>query len=390
MSRTAHPMIWLPVALGMFAVAWGGNTFTPLLVFYRQRGDFSALFVDSMLAMYALGVVVALLLSGPLSDRYGRKPVMLPAPVVAIVASVLIALGEHVELLMAGGRFLAGAAVGMVMTAGGSWLKELSSGASGAKRAAMSLTAGFALGALVSGVLAQWAPWPGQLAYGIHLVLTVALLPLLSVVPETRQSAHLRVKGSWWADCSVPSARLPRFMFVVVPAAPWVFGSGFTGNAIVPTLMQDRVSVPIAFNAFACLVTLGVGFVVQQFGPRICAGGGIRGTLIALGLACVGMVLAAWTAAERSLPLAIVTCAVVGACYGLGMFNGLNQVQQMAPPNDLAGLTGIFYCFTYVGMVFPAVLTRLGGVLSYPQMLGFGACVAVVTAVFVSVVSRHD
>ncbi|WP_200895841.1 hypothetical protein [Corynebacterium argentoratense] len=43
-----------------------------------------------------------------------------------------------------------------------------------------------------------------------------------------------------------------------------------------------------------------------------------------------------------------------------------------------------------VGMVFPALLTRLGGVLSYPQMLGFGACVAVVTAVFVSVVSRHD
>ena len=43
-----------------------------------------------------------------------------------------------------------------------------------------------------------------------------------------------------------------------------------------------------------------------------------------------------------------------------------------------------------MGMVFPALLTRLGGVLSYPQMLGFGACVAVVTAVFVSVVSRQD
>lgn len=33
---------------------------------------------------------------------------MLPAPVVAIVASVLIALGEHVELLIAGGRFFGG------------------------------------------------------------------------------------------------------------------------------------------------------------------------------------------------------------------------------------------------------------------------------------------
>ena len=51
---------------------------------------------------------------------------------------------------------------------------------------------------------------------------------------------------------------------------------------------------------------------------------------------------------------------------------------------------GRFLAGAAVGMVFPALLTRLGGVLSYPQMLGFGACVAVVTAVFVSVVSRHD
>ena len=53
-------------------------------------------------------------------------------------------------------------------------------------------------------------------------------------------------------------------------------------------------------------------------------------------------------------------------------------------------LASSFLAGAAVGMVFPALLTRLGGVLSYPQMLGFGACVAVVTAVFVSVVSKHD
>ena len=64
--RVGH-RAWLPVALTMFAVAWGGNEFTPLLVMYREVGDFSAVTVDALLAAYVLGIVPALLLGGPLS-----------------------------------------------------------------------------------------------------------------------------------------------------------------------------------------------------------------------------------------------------------------------------------------------------------------------------------
>ncbi|KQB84460.1 hypothetical protein [Corynebacterium oculi] len=77
------PRLWWRVALSMFVVAWGGNQFTSMIVFYRGEGEFADLFVDSMLAIYAVGVGVGLLGAGTLADRWGRRAVMLPAPALA-------------------------------------------------------------------------------------------------------------------------------------------------------------------------------------------------------------------------------------------------------------------------------------------------------------------
>ena len=71
---------WMRVSAALFAVAWGGNEFTPLLVMYRQIDQMSALSVNVLLGAYVLGIVPALLLGGPLSDRYGRRPLLHPRP----------------------------------------------------------------------------------------------------------------------------------------------------------------------------------------------------------------------------------------------------------------------------------------------------------------------
>ena len=62
---------WTLVAAAMFAVAWGGNEFTPLLVMYRLDHGFSPVVVDAFLFAYVFGIVPALLIGGPLSDRLG-------------------------------------------------------------------------------------------------------------------------------------------------------------------------------------------------------------------------------------------------------------------------------------------------------------------------------
>lgn len=381
--------MWLGIALANFTVAWGGNQYTPMLIFYRQQGVFSSLFVDLMLVSYAAGIAVGLLVAGHLSDRYGRKPVMMPIPIVAAIASLAIAIGEQNELLMTVGRFLAGIAVGVAMTAGGAWIKELSSRkfdrkavpTSGAKRASMALTAGFALGPVCSGVLAQWVAMPGKLPYLVHIVISIAAIWLIKDLPETRHSTHLHEKGGFLKDMAIPSIKAPRFLLVVTPMAPWVFGAGFTSYAILPAQIRHLMTYPIAMTALIALVTLGSGFLIQQVGPQIAGESKVRGPVTALVLTVIGMGLATIDVTHPSVWFTMICGVFLGVTYGLCSYIGLAETQEIATPEDMAGLTGIFYILSYVGMLFPAALTKLSDWFSYTEMLGFGVAVALFSLV---------
>ena len=370
---------WLAVAAATFAIAWGGNEFTPLLVMYRAGEGFSAVTVDLLLFAYVLGIVPALLIGGPLSDRFGRRPLMLPAPVLAATGSVILACGAESALTLGVGRVFSGLALGLAMAVGGSWIKELSSPPwddrdAGARRAAMSLTAGFGLGAGVAGALAQWGPAPSVLPYAINAGMALAAAALLSTAPETR--ARSDSGRRWWSDLAIPGLSHRRFLFVIVPLAPWVFGAGASAYAVLPALMADRVgSAPIAFSAVLCLVALGVGFTVQQVGRNLIAGGR-TGVVVSLGLIITGMGLAAWAASVLTVPAALIAAAVLGAGYGMGLLTGLHEIQRIAGPDDLAGLTAVFYSLTYLGFAVPAVLAFLSRSLSYPVMFGFGVLAA--------------
>lgn len=300
-ASRAQKKYWMLVAGAVLAVAYAGNEFTPMMVFYRGENVFGSVFVDALLACYAAGIAAGLLLCGPLSDRYGRRIVMLPAPVISLVGSILIAVGEMNEPLIFTGRLLSGFAVGMVMTAGGAWIKELSTPAfdpsanagSGARRATMSLTLGFAVGAAFAGVLAEWGPAPGQTPYIISIVLCALSMVGIMGVPETRQNAHLKVKGSFWSDLNVPSLRHPRFLTAVVPIAPWVFGCAGVAYAIMPSLAQDQVPYPIAFSAGITAVALAFGFGIQQVSSKYINPNNSQAQQLGLVLVIVGMIVAA-------------------------------------------------------------------------------------------------
>lgn len=398
-----RPPYWLRVALSTFVIAWGGNQATSMLVFYRGSGEFADLFVDLLLAVYAVAVAVGLLLAGSLADRIGRRIVVLPLPILAACGSLLIACGEHSEVPLMTGRICAGLALGAMMSAGGSWIKELSAlpfdptsqQSSGAKRASLALTAGLAAGPGLAGVLAQWAVWPGQLIYLIHIALAAAAYPFLLSVPETRwiyaasgKAKRVTVRRVL-RDINVPELRLPRFLLAVLPISPWVFGCSFTAQAILTSQIQDDLSTPVAFAALISVVTMAAGFGIQQLGPRI-DNGGPRGFVLAMTCAVAGMALAMVDVAHPSAAFTVLCAVVLGVAYGLCLYVGLAETQRLASPDHMAGLTGIFYTGTYVGMMFPAILTFLSDSFSYVYMLGFGVVMAVLILGLVSRSSRRQ
>lgn len=378
---------WLRVAGLMLAVAWGGNEFTPLLVMYREVSHLSALTVNVLLGAYVLGIVPALLVGGPLSDRFGRRPLLLPAAPLGVVGSLVLALGPASVPALAVGRVLSGLALGLVMAVGTTWVAELCAAAgepgTGARRASLALTAGFLVGAGLAGVLAQWGPWRTGTPYLVHAAVTVAAGLAVLTVPETHPAPPQR--GRLRDDLRVPAAGHRRFLRVVLPLAPWVFGAVGSAYAVLPGLMRTHSGgMPIAFSALLTVVTLGVGFGVQQLARLIDTRHSARASVVALGILVTGMGVGAWASATLALPVVLLAAAVLGAGYGLALVAGLSEVQRIATPDDLAGLTAVYYSVAYLGFFVPAALAWLSTRWAYPAMFLGGAVVATLCLVVVA------
>lgn len=397
-SAAVGPRAWLAVAAVMFAVAWGGNEFTPLLVMYREVGHFSAVTVDALLAAYVLGIVPALLLGGPLSDRYGRRPLLLPAAPIALAGSLVLAAGESSAALLATGRVLCGVALGLVMAVGTTWVKVsdaaarasgVPDGGSGARRAGLALTLGFLVGAGVAAVLAQWAPWPTHTAYLLHAALAVATGVWLLGVPETRVVPDGGARGRLRDDLRVPAVAHRRFLRVVVPVAPWVFGCAGSAYAVLPGLVSASAgNAPIAFSGLMTVLGLGCGVGIQVLGRLIDTRHSARASVVAMSIVVVGMGFGAYASARLDLPTALVAAMVLGAGYGLALVAGLSEVQRIATPDDLAGLTAVYYSLTYIGFCVPVALAALSVRWTYAQMFLGGLVIAAVCLVIVATAWR--
>ncbi len=274
------------------------------------------------------------------------------------------------------------------MVVGSSWVKELSTDVPGpvaARRASLTLTAGFGLGPLVSGLLAQLAPAPTVLPYVVHIVLTVAAGAALLGAEETRAPSG-EPRRPLLADLGVPRDVRRRFLGVIVPGAPWVFGCAGLAFAVTPALVAERIGDgAVLYATLLAVVALGCGAAIQPFAVRIGAATGGRQLLVGLGLVVVGVLLVALESVVRAPLLGVPIAAVLGAGYGLCLVSGLTEVQRMARPDDLAGITAVYYSVTYVGFVFPVVLAALAPLAPEPVLLLVlaalaAACLGVVAA----------
>lgn len=383
---------WWFAAPAVFLLAWGGNHFTPLLSLYEEIGHYAPWQANLLLGMYVAGLIPGLLCLAPVSDRYGRRPALVFGASASILGSVILAMSLHHFLLLCLGRVLAGIGVGAAMSVGSSWIKELSfppfdpagSVPLAAKRASLTLTLGFTIGAGITGLLAQWGPAPATTPYVVHGLLTVIALVALLRCPESLGPAQ-RGGDPWWRHLRVPAAGNRTFLRMVVPAAPWVFGAAGVAYAIMPATVRDQLGSRATLYATVLTVTtLGVGALVQARTPwldRLTNGHALP---VGMALMCLGMVLATLAAWWPDPVLAIVVAVVLGTAYGICVVSGLVHVQRIAPPQDLAGLTGYYYSLAYAGFLLPTLLAGLLPYLSYPVSLAGVAVVCL--ACFIAVV----
>ncbi|WP_420096489.1 MFS transporter, partial [Brevibacterium sediminis] len=103
-ERPRRARAWLMVAPAMFLLAWGGNHFTPLVHMYEEDGGYAIWQANLLLGMYVGGLIPGLLVASALSDRHGRKPVLIAGSLAAIAGSLGLGLGFDLFWLLCLGR----------------------------------------------------------------------------------------------------------------------------------------------------------------------------------------------------------------------------------------------------------------------------------------------
>lgn len=387
---------WWRPALVMFTVGYGANQFVPLLPVYRRALGLSDAQATAVFGVYALGLIPGLLLAGPASDRRGRRPLMIGFAALSLLATAVLITGQWGSAGLYAGRLLTGVVSGGAFSVGTAWVKELSDGraapGAGAKRGALALTSGFAIGPLVAGALAQWAPGPELLPYLLHLLLAAAALLLLLPAPETVPTRGLRHPGRRGGP--VVSARSLRFTRVVAPLAPWVFGSVTLVFTTLPAHGTGPVrGLAVVFPGLLAATGLAAGIAVQPLARRLqdtaLAHGSADAGATGLAIVSAGCLVAAAATARPGPALALVAALLLGAGYGFCILVGLREVEQLAPAAELGGLVAIFYSLAYAGLLIPYLLALAAPDLGYPVALLLTATVAALTVLLLAVQGRR-
>src|SRR5699024_462042 len=153
-----------------------------------------------------------------------------------------------------------------------------------------------------------------------------------------------------------------------------------------PALVQDELGEWTTLYATVLTVlTLGAGALVQNLVPRINRVTGGRAIVVGLGLMSLGMALGVAAALTADPILAFVVAIVLGLAYYICVLGGLILFQAIADPDDLAGITVVYYSLADAGFLLHTVLAALRPVLAYSLSL---AVVAAICLTFLGAVVR--
>ncbi|GAA4383423.1 MFS transporter [Tsukamurella soli] len=361
----------------LFATGWAANHFTAMLPALRVAERLSSAVLDGAFGVYALGLLPGLLGGGGLSDRVGRRPVVLIGATTAGSGN-LIMLFTHGAAGIFVGRTVVGVGVGLAVSAGTAWAADLG-GKRGTTLSGAILTIGFAAGPVVSGLLAQFLPaGPGlTVPFAVTVVLSLAVVAAAARAGAAGGGAPVTVVARPGPDDARRGFRVA--LAASVPMALWVFASVTVPMVTMVGLMADRFGGPWV-PGMAAAVTLGAGVLIQVAARR-----GEWGAWAGVGgaaLAAVGMCVAAAAGSHPSMPMFLVCGVVLGCAYGLCLREGLVDVETLAPSGSRGMLTGIFYVFTYLGFGLPLLLVAIRPAVGVvPPLLVLAAVAAVCAAV---------
>ncbi|WP_374322031.1 MFS transporter [Brevundimonas sp.] len=376
-ARPTPPKLKTPALAVLFAVVFinlvGFGLVVPLLPFFAQSLKAEAWQITLMFSAYSLGQFFAEPFWGRLSDRIGRKPVLLITLIANALGYLMLAFTPNIWLAIAV-RLFTGLGAGNISTVQGYVADvtppEQRAGRMGLIGAAFGL--GFIVGPGLGGLLTQ--PQLGHIGYQLPIFLAAALAALaaVGVVVFLRES---RAKAD-------PAAPRPAFLSGLKAArdngvvsrvlvVTLIYMAGFSAMESVFGLWAESRyqwgarEVGFSFMIVGIISTLNQGFFAGRLARRFGESRVLAVGMLLFGTSLVLQVLApvAWFPAMRlelgvvSIPLVqgwiIPIVMAVGACgMSLAMPNISAMISRASPPDRQGAMLGLNMASSSVARIF--------------------------------------
>jgi MFS family permease len=351
----------------------------PLYNIYRAEDGFTNAGISMAVVSYSAGTIAALLVLGRLSNHVGRRPAAI-ASLGLILLGCLLLLNLHAMPALLAGRILVGFGTGLASSSLSSYIVDaapekpewLASVAS-----SQGPMLGLTVGAIASGALVQFGPWPRHLVYLVCIGFLLLSAALIAISPETASP----MPGAWRS--LLPRFRVPARVKPLLPVAAAVFlatwATGAFYQAFVPALVEDQlhtrspVVLGLVFAAYMTPSVLGAP-IGGRFTPAVAQRVGMVTFLAGM----LGIITAI---SAGTLVLFAIATIVAGAGQGIAISATIRGLLHDGVVAERAPIFSAIYLLCYSGAAFPSLISgRLSNTFSLPQIaLGYGGLAIVAT-----------
>jgi MFS family permease len=359
------------LAVFAFFVGMAGTTLpTPLYPLFEQRYGFGSLLVTVIFAIYAFGVIAGLILFGNVSDRLGRKPVLLLGLVLSAASALLFLLAGSLVPIYAG-RVVSGVSAGIFTGTATAYVIDLAP--SGRRRlasfvAVIANLGGLGTGTLLSGLLARWARDPLRTPFAVDLGLVVLAAAGMLLAPETVSNTEWDLRPQ---RLGVPSEVVGVFARAALAGFAAFAVSGVFGS-VAPEFLGlglHRHSPALAgLLVFVLFVMSVAGQAIVVRVPNALAAG--------CGLLAAGVALLAVSLAADSLTALFASAVVCGLGQGVVVSAGLASIAERAPAERRGETASSFFVVLYFGLSLPVIAAGVAIDYSSLRSAGLGFCAA--------------
>jgi MFS family permease len=347
-----HEVAFWLVAYVFAATMLGTTLPTPLYVIWQSEWHFSSGVTTLIFAVYAAGVLTALVFAGRASDQVGRRPVLGAALAFSTLSTVVFIVATSVGWLFLG-RVLSGFSAGLMTGTATAALTDMLGPANPRRASIVSTvvnTGGLGLGPLMAGLFAQYLPHPTVLVFEVYLAFLAAAALAVGWVPETvRERGKLTIR---FAGFGFPSSGRGQF-FAAGVAGFAAFSLLGIFSALAPTFLgsvlhqhSHAVGGAIVFMIFA--ISAATQVVVGHFDYRKVVMSGLALLLLVLALIVAGL-------SQASLGLFLAGTAAGGIAVGCVFIGSLSTANRLAPAERRGQVVSSYFVMCYLGLAVPVI-----------------------------------